>query len=219
MKKGNACPLFMQICIVQLSIIAAFLFPLVVRAQSQSEKGLPFITNYLPKTYKALPQTWCIMEDNRGIMYFGIQNGILEYDGVKWRKVIFKNNIPAVTRALAKDKNGRIYYGAIGDFGYLTQDSLGQTIGISLRNKVPEAFRNFYDVWTIHVAEEGVYFQSRELIIRLNEKNEVKVWKPKVNFMYAFYVDGNYYVHEQGLGLFEMKNDSLYLIPGSEFLG
>jgi hypothetical protein len=192
--------------------------PLIGFGQNEAEKGLPFITNYLPKNYKALPQTWCVAEDNRGIMYFGIQNGILEYDGVKWRKVIFKN-MPVVTRALVKDKRGRIYYGAIGDFGYLAQDSLGQTTGISLLQHVPAQYRNFFDVWTIHVAGEGIYFQSRELIFRLNEKNEVKVWKPKAKFMYAFYLDDNYYVHEQGVGLFKMVNDSFQLIPGSEFLG
>ncbi|HEU4633801.1 MAG TPA: GAF domain-containing protein, partial [Flavisolibacter sp.] len=192
--------------------------PLLVKAQSEAEKGLPFITNYLPKNYKALPQTWCVTEDNRGIMYFGIQNGVLEYDGVKWRKVLFKNT-PVVTRALAKDKKGKIYYGAIGDFGYLTQDSLGQTIGISLLQNVPLPYRNFYDVWTIHVSGEGIYFQSREMIFRLNEKNEVKVWKPRAKFMYAFYLDDNYYVHEQGIGLFKMVNDSFQFITGSEFLG
>ena len=118
----------------------------VSRAQDPSEKGLPFITNYLPKNYKALPQTWCVMEDDRGLMYFGVQNGILEYDGVKWRKVIFKDNLPAVVRTMAKDKNGKIYYGAIGDFGYLGKDSIGQTIGISLLNKIPPSLRNFYDI-------------------------------------------------------------------------
>src|SRR6185436_2530705 len=66
---------------------------------------------------------------------------------------------------------------------------------------------------------EGVYFQSREFIIRLNEKNELKVWKPQTKFMYAFYLDGQYYVHEQGIGLLRLKNDELELIPGSEFLG
>jgi GAF domain-containing protein/CheY-like chemotaxis protein len=212
----NSC--FKKLEYVLYSGLLSCIVPNYLQAQGNGEKGLPFITNYLPKNYKALPQTWCVMEDSRGVMYFGIQNGILEYDGVKWRKVQFKN-IPVVTRALAKDKNGRIYYGAIGDFGYLAQDSLGQTVGRSLVKYVPAAQRNFYDVWTIHAADEGVYFQSRELIVRLNSKNEVKVWKPKARFMYSFYLDDNYYVHEQGVGLFKMVNDSLQLIPGSEFLG
>jgi hypothetical protein len=150
------------------------LFSFLANAQDASEKGLPFITNYLPKNYKALPQTWCVMEDNQGIMYFGIQNGILEYDGVKWRKIKFEK-IPPLVRAMAKDKNGTIYYGAIGDFGYLVHDSLGQTVAKSLVDFVPKQFRNFYDVWTIHVASEGIYFQSREYIFRLNEKNQLPV--------------------------------------------
>ena len=212
----NSC--FKKLEYVLYSGLLLCLIPNYLPAQGNGEKGLPFITNYLPKNYKALPQTWCVMEDGRGVMYFGIQNGILEYDGVKWRKVQFKN-IPVVTRALAKDKNGRIYYGAIGDFGYLSQDSLGQTIGRSLVQLLPARYRNFYDVWTIHAADEGVYFQSRELIVRINARNEVKVWTPKVKFMYSFYLDDNYYVHEQGVGLFKMVNDSLQLIPGSEFLG
>jgi GAF domain-containing protein/CheY-like chemotaxis protein len=212
----NSC--FKKLEYVLYSGLLFFLVPVCLSAQGNGEKGLPFITNYLPKNYKALPQTWCVIEDQRGVMYFGIQNGILEYDGVKWRKVQFKS-IPVVTRALAKDKNGRIYYGAIGDFGYLAQDSLGQTVGRSLVQLLPARYRNFYDVWTIHAADEGVYFQSRELIVRINAKNEVKVWTPRVKFMFSFYLDDNYYVHEQGVGLFKMINDSLQLIPGSEFLG
>ncbi|HZI53106.1 MAG TPA: hypothetical protein VFD56_05375 [Chitinophagaceae bacterium] len=67
-----------------LAIVSFFglLFPLLLTAQPDSEKGLPFITNYTAKTFKALPQTWCVQEDDRGMMYFGIQNYILEYDGV-----------------------------------------------------------------------------------------------------------------------------------------
>ena len=65
--------IFLPVLIGLLLLPASFLF-----AQEESEKGLPFITNYLPKDYKALPQTWSVIEDNRGIMYFGIQNGILE---------------------------------------------------------------------------------------------------------------------------------------------
>ncbi|MGZ3852787.1 MAG: GAF domain-containing protein [Flavisolibacter sp.] len=37
--------------------------------------------------------------------------------------------------------------------------------------------------------------------------------------MYAFYLNGDYYVHQQGLGLYKLVNDSFQLVPGSEFLG
>ncbi len=193
-------------------------------AQSESEEGLPFITNYLSKTYQALPQTWCIQEGESGIMYFGIQSYILEYDGLKWRKITVGNSPSTVVRAMPKDKNGVIYYGAYGDLGYLGKDSLGQTKTISLLDEIPKANRNFLDIWSAYAGNDGIYFQSREYIFRISNNNStdkrvVKVWKPQTKFMYSFYVDGDYYVHQQGLGLYKMIKDSLVLVPGSEFLG
>ncbi len=202
------------------------LLPLSIIAQPNAEKGLPFITNYLAKDYQASPQNWSIIEDDRGMMYFGNGYGLLEYDGINWRMITWGVN--SIVRSLSKDKNGRIYCGGYGNFGYLAPDSLGQTQLHSLLNFVPGAYRNFNDVWTVHVTEQGIYFQSREYIFRLRKINggtkenwEVRVWNsPNANkFMFAFYLDNTYYVHQQGVGLIKMVNDSLVVIPGSEFMG
>ncbi len=206
------------LCLLLAGCLFNAFHPMVLQAQVEQEKGLPFITNYLPQVYKAPPQTWAVAEDNRGIMYFGVQNGILEYDGVKWRKVVFKE-LPLIIRSLRRDDKGVIYYGGVGDFGYLAQDSIGQTTGVSFKQFIPQAYRNFYDVWTIHVDGKDIYFQSREYIFRLNEKKEIKVWTPTSKFMYAFFLDDTYFVHQQGVGLLKLVNDSLQLVAGSEFLG
>ncbi|MGE5107619.1 MAG: hypothetical protein ACM3H8_08745, partial [Sphingobacteriales bacterium] len=203
------------------------LIPVMVHTQSNSEKGLPFITNYSAKIYNALPQTWSVQEDERGIMYFGVQNYILEYDGIKWRKIKIQNNAAStLVRSMTKHKDGLIFYGAISDLGYLDYDSLGQKRTYSLRDLIPAANRDFLDVWSTHATESGIYFQSREYIFKLDDKKPgakqysmMKVWKPQTKFMYTFYLDGNFYVHQQGLGLYKMVNDSLVFIPGSEFLG
>ena len=204
----------------------SLLFSSLAIAQTDSEKGLPFITNYAAKTFKALPQAWSVQEDNRGIMYFGIQNYILEYDGLKWRKITTSQSAATtIVRTLTKNKNGLIYYGGYGDFGYLEQDSMGQTRTKSLLGLIPKENRDFLDIWSSYNTDNSIYFQAREYIFRLSEqqpgteKREVKVWKPRTKFMYSFYLDDNYYVHQQGLGLYKMMNDSLVLIPGSEFLG
>jgi hypothetical protein len=49
--------------------------------------GIPFIQNYAPKDYHADSQNWAIVQDRRGIMYFGNSDGVLEYDGVSWRLI------------------------------------------------------------------------------------------------------------------------------------
>ncbi|HLF36088.1 MAG TPA: two-component regulator propeller domain-containing protein, partial [Cyclobacteriaceae bacterium] len=225
MKFERPCSASVKIYFYQLLLIF-LLVPVPGSAQVQSEKGLPFITNYSPKTYKAFPQTWCVQEDENGIMYFGIQSYILEYDGVKWRKIIIHSEAgTAVVRSMAKHKDGLIYYGGFGDIGYLDDDSLGQKKAISLHDLIPEANRDFLDVWTAQATESGIYFQAREYIFRLDDKKpgsenrKIKVWTPQTKFMYTFYLDNNFYVHQQGLGLYKMTNDSLVLIPGSEFLG
>ena len=199
------------------------LIPLCIIAQPAAEKGLPFITNYYAKDYQASPQNWSITEDDRGIMYFGNSYGLLEYDGVKWR--LITSGVNSIVRCLDKDKNGHIYYGGYGDFGYMAPDSLGQTQFHSLLKFVPAAYRNFNDVWTVHVTEQGIYFQSREHIFRLRQTNsgtkenwEVKVWNSPNKFMFAFYFNDTYFVHQQGVGLLKMINDSLILVPGSEFM-
>ncbi len=206
-------------------LVVAFLPAL---AQNESEKGLPFVRSYSSKTYNGSPTNWSVIQDNDGMMYFGQSNpgsNLLQYDGVKWYRI----PSPAtsiISRAQDKDKDGTIYYGGSGDFGYLDKDSIGRTREHSLIQYIPKQKRDFADVWSVHVADKGIYFQSRERLFRLtknssgnNETWSVKTWEPATHFMFTFYLDDVLYVHEQGVGLLKMINDSLTLIPGSEFLG
>jgi len=96
----------------------------ILFGQSNKEEGRPFITNYSPNLHDANPQNWDIQQDDRGVMYFGNSDGILEYDGYNWRLIKTpKNN---VVRSLAKDKNGTIWVGGSGEIGFLSPDSTGK---------------------------------------------------------------------------------------------
>src|SRR5580658_3125757 len=68
------------------------IFPLFLFAQDPSEKGLPFVTNFHPNDYHSFPQNFSVIEDDRGLMYFGNQGYLLEYDGVKWKKIVVAAN-------------------------------------------------------------------------------------------------------------------------------
>jgi len=196
-------------------------------AQTGKEKGMPFVTNYAPAVYNASAVNWSVMQDNNGIMYFGQSEGnnpstILQYDGVNWYQI----PSPAtslITRCMKKDANGIIYYGGYGDFGYLANDSTGKTIEHSLLQYLPKEKQNFFDIWSIQDAGNDIYFQARERLFRFTKNGSGKwttrSWEPASHFMYSFFLDGTLYVHEQGIGLLKMMNDSLVLIPGSEFLG
>lgn len=214
-----------------LSLLFVFLL-VTASAQPGTEKGLPFIKNYTYKMYDGNGQNWSIVQDNSGIMYFANagKNGKglgMSYDGVTWNKILSSGNKTfGATRCLVKDKDGVIYYGSVGDFGYYGHDSIGQTRAYSLLKYVPKDKRNFFDTWSAQITEKGIYFQSRERLFRLTKTGTgnqqqwtSKTWEPATHFLYSFYLDGTLYVHEQEVGLLKMVNDSLILIPGSEFLG
>ncbi|MBS1917506.1 MAG: response regulator [Bacteroidetes bacterium] len=216
---------------LRLLVVTLILFysPFFIHAQSAAEKGLPFVTNFSAKDYHGNVQNWSIAEDKRGLLYFGNATYIMQYDGVKWRKITTR---PAGSygsvRSMALNKRGNIYYTGVSDFGYLSMDdSLGEMKAHSLLKYIPEPLREFSEMKTVLITNDGyVYFQSRERLFRFKEDSSGKIiegslknWEPKSKFMYAFYVDGDYFVHQQNLGLYKMDHDSLELIPGSEFLG
>ncbi|HEY5391476.1 MAG TPA: two-component regulator propeller domain-containing protein, partial [Hanamia sp.] len=208
--------------------VFTFIFLLSItgaKSQPGFEKGLPFITNYTSKIYNGGPASWSVIQDDNGIMYFGNINpssSILKYDGVHWNKIPAVVN-SVITRCFEKDKNGVIYYGGYTDFGYLFSDSTGKTAEYSLLKYIPKNKRGFTDIWTLQIAGNDIYFQARERLFRLTKTTDnkwiVKTWEPSTHFMYTFYLDGVLYVHEQAKGLLKMVNDTLILIPGSEFLG
>ncbi len=223
------CFLKPQNSLIQIAFAFFFLFSAFKSiGQPGTEKGLPFITNYAVGNSISDRASWSVIEGNDGRMYFGNptnKGNMVEYDGVNWNKIAAPYS-SQVARCFDKDKNGRIYFGGSGDFGYLEKNNLGETVEHSLLEWIPKNKREFFDVWSVNATENDVYFLSRERLFRFTKSSdgkreswEIKTWEPQTHFMYSFYQGNNLYVHEQNVGLLQMQNDSLVLIPGSEFLG
>ena len=194
--------------------ILVLLFTLMIAGNSiadiRKEIGRPFITSYSSDETGGDLQTWEVVQDNRGIMYFGSSPGVLEFDGSSWRMI--ETNNKTMVRSLGIDQRGRVYVGCINDFGFLRPDSLGNLKYTSLLNYVKEEDRNFSYVWTTIVTDHGIYFQSREKLFRFKPDGdswEVKVWRPKEQFGFAFWLDGIYYVQQIGVGMMKMVDEKI----------
>lgn len=193
-------------------------------AQSFRELGTPYLTTWLPKDYGADTQNWAVAQDDRGVMYFGNNNGMLEYDGVSWQLIQLGQN--ATCRSLARGPDGRIYAGGVGDFGYLAPDSLGQMRFVSLLAQVPPEARAFSDVFVTNVLGESVYFNtanhlfrwtpSRSALPGLETTGEMKRWQPTSAYHMSFVVDQEFYIRENGKGLMRMVKEVLQPVPGGE---
>jgi len=185
--------------------------------QAKPEVGMPVLENYGTKEVGLYPETWAILQDHRGVMYFGISGGaILEYDGVTWRKIF----TPAsVVRSLALDDSGRIWVGANADFGFLEPDATGAMHFVSVLDKVPEDKRAFTSVWQTLVTPQGVFFRAYEMLFRWDGKS-MKAWSPtlpKGRFQAISAVQGRIYTAQTGIGLQEIVGDELRNAPGGVY--
>jgi signal transduction histidine kinase/DNA-binding response OmpR family regulator len=176
-----------------------------------AEAGRPFVRKYLPSEYGAPEQNWAIVQDDRGVIYIGNNVGVLEYDGASWRLIRMPNK--TTVRSLAKDSEGRIYVGAVGEFGYLAPDATGNTTFVSLLEHVPAEHREFADVWRTLLTPEGIYFQSPQYLFRWSD-GRIRVWQPRTRFYRAAVADGALYIGQPETGLMKMVGETLEEVPG-----
>ena len=200
-----------------LFIVLAFFLqlPLLVNSQVKN-KGIPFIINYSRDDYKAAKQNWSVVQDKRGVMYFGNTMGVLEFDGQNWRLIPVRNN--SLARSLAIDQTGRIYVGARKEFGYLKPDSIGRLAYVSLVDKISdENDRNSkFDIGQILFSGKQVFFVGRGIMFKY-ENEKVEVINNK-NILQAFEIDNRIFVKEQNKGITELINGEFKLIPGGDLL-
>ena len=199
--RALAPPLVLFLCIASAS---------PVWAQQVRRTGLPFFSeHYSPEQYGTHPQNLWVVQDYRGIIYVANTNGILEFDGVSWRTI----ETPSTTLSLAVDADGTVYAGLTDDVGYLKPGARGELQYTSLSDRLPRSHREVRSVWTTHATADGVYFQSREHILRWDGA-KFKAWDATGAYHMAFAANDRYFVREQDVGLQELEGDSLRLIPG-----
>jgi len=179
----------------------------------ERDHSIKYLRNYSRKDYNLQPQNWSIIQDKRGVIYVGNQGGLLEFDGISWREITFPNKI---IRSLALDdngSNGTIFVGGLNEIGYMSPNSKGMLRYVSLVPHLDEKYKNFSYVWRIHRTPEGIYFCTTKFLFLWNYK-KIKVWEAESSFATPFLCGNKMYIRQPGLGLFEMNNGALELIPG-----
>ncbi|HEX4949333.1 MAG TPA: two-component regulator propeller domain-containing protein, partial [Blastocatellia bacterium] len=186
--------------------------PLPKPAPPQAEIGMPLLRNYTPKEYNASPRIWSIVQDRRGVLYVGTSgSGLLEYDGVTWRKI--RLPVGDSGRSLAVDTAGKIWVGSRADFGFLEPDANGTLQYVSLVEKIPPEHRIFSVVGRVLSTPQGIFFQSEARLFRWDGQG-MKVWATKTSFQALAEVRGRIYTSQIGIGLQEIVGDELRDLPG-----
>jgi serine phosphatase RsbU (regulator of sigma subunit)/ligand-binding sensor domain-containing protein len=199
-------------------IISLILINFYISIALSQEIGYPLIHNYISKEYNNSQQIFSILQDTRGIMYFATGEGVMEYDGVKWRNI--NNNKLSTARYLAIDNSGKIYVAVDDDFGYLNTDKNGNIQFQSLRNLITDSTTTIGTVWYIKFTSKYVYFLTDNVIFEYDKLNE-KIHIFKVDKEDSFYGDfifqDIYFVQMIKKGLFKIENNEIKCVSQSDF--
>lgn len=193
---------------LQLSLLLA------MGGVSGPKHGTPLTRNFNVVDYGAEAQNWAITQDDAGVMYFGNNAGVLMYNGVEWQLVPISNHAMVNTIEIAKD--GTVFVGGSGDFGYLERTPTGEPIYHSLGQTLKNEDRVFGKVWNIHITSHGTYFRARERMFRYDGQR-VEVLPYRSHIRSAQFADAVIYNGRQ-FGLWVMDEKGTRLLPHTQEL-
>lgn len=178
-----------------------------------SNVGIPFTVNYSNQTYQAGPQNWDVEQHPNGFLFFGNNNGLLQFDGTNWQTFELPNK--TVVRSLHIHPSGKIYVGGQGEFGFFEPNANGQLVYHSLLALIPEKDRQFSDVWELINFKNTIYFHASDKIYAYaNER--IKVYgNEKITFIGKG--NGRLFIGNE-TGLLEINDGEIIPVAGGNQL-
>jgi len=177
------------------------------------ENGNPFLKNYAASQYKAHAQNFAVVQDAKGMMYFGNFAGILQFDGEFWRLIPTANT--SKVSSLAIDQNGTIFVGARGEIGYLAPDAMGNLSYQPIRIDKSETESLFLEVSFTYATPLGVFFITQKEVMRW-KNGKLDHWKSNKDIIAGFYVQNTLYLQVKDQGLMIYKDKKLIPVPKGE---
>lgn len=113
---------------------------------------------FVKKDYNAANQNWAVGQTSDGVMYFGNNQCLLEFDGSMWRSIKLPQN--KIVRSLMIDKNDRIYVGSFQEFGFFEKNAFGNLQYTSLSAELKDYKMKNDEIWNIIELNGTVIFQS-----------------------------------------------------------
>ena len=214
-------------------------------------RGLPWIDHFDASTYGsrrgrvnvAHAQNWAVAQDPRGVLYVANGEGLLSYDGARWRALPVQASSVAdgrsqtvrsvVTLPEGHPDAGRVLVAADRTFGRLVPDGLtGRLVYDALSERLPpEEAATIGTAWKVSATTRAAYFLTPTRLMRW-QADTLYTWTPADltvpagadttafaaledrEFFFSFVVRDTLYVQVRGAGLFRADGNRLRLLPG-----
>src|ERR1035437_10160490 len=93
---------------------------LICSVSCLGQEFTPVISQFTKNDYHASNQNWSVGQGKDGIMYFGNNQGLLEFDGSSWQTHHITGN--KMVRSLLVAHDNRIYTGSFEEFGFFEKN-------------------------------------------------------------------------------------------------
>ncbi|WP_332914709.1 hypothetical protein, partial [Algoriphagus boritolerans] len=95
---------------------------------------------------------------------------------------------------------------------------------VSLLHLIPEEIISGIEIFPINFLDKYLFLVSRENLIRLELAEDfslksLKTWPAETTFSYAFVQGDDFFIHQNERGLFQLIEEEIKLVPGTEILG
>ena len=157
---------------------------LVSFCQLNAQDFTPVVTNFSKNDYHASNQNWAVGQSDDGIMYFGNNQGLLQYDGSSWELHRMPQN--KIVRSILVRGN-RIYVGSFEEFGYFEKINSGQLLYTSLSKKLVKYEMKNDEIWTILELNKSIIFQSFTSYFTYNQQAAIGFRCPYTSLFFNNY--------------------------------
>ena len=194
-----------------------YFFLLLFVSNNLLAQELPPIQKFTSLDYGGENQNWMISQGIDKFIYVGNNEGLLEYNGAKWKMYQSPNN--TIIRAVnAVEK--RIYTGCYMEFGFWERDVFGKLKYKSLVSKFKESMIEDEQIWNIITLDEWMLFQSLNRIYFYNTVSGVtKIIHSKNVISKVFNIEKVIYYHVNNEGIFTIEAGKSRLLVDSSLFG
>lgn len=211
--KSIKAPLFHFILKVSILLLGLHFYTLNHIHGQTYNLGMPIIKNYSKEVYQAGTQTWEISQDSLEHLYLANNDGLLIFNGSDWTTHTLPNK--TIVRSLELTES-KIYVGGQNELGYFQKNDKGILIYHSLKNLIPEEYREFADVWNVVEFNQSIFFRTSFQVFQF-KNNTIRVHNLNASIRFIGSINGELFCQDNIRGIYLFKNGAFNALPSGDF--
>jgi len=186
------------------------IFLLLLTSTLYAQEFLPIVTQYSKNDYFASNQNWSVGQAKDGILYFGNNQGLLQFDGSMWE--VHKMPANKRVRSILVAPDQRIYVGSFEEFGYFERNETNQLQYTSLSALLKKYQMLNDEIWTILHWKNQIIFQSFTSYF-VYENGQVKGYRCPFTFLFFNKAGNAILTHTDQFGLSRVDPIGNKIVP------